>query len=30
MLVLELAYADEALTSEERSLVAEHLRSRWV
>ncbi|MGH7627950.1 MAG: TerB family tellurite resistance protein [Gemmatimonadales bacterium] len=29
MLVLELAYADEALTAEERSLVAEHLRSRW-
>ncbi|HET8622990.1 MAG TPA: TerB family tellurite resistance protein [Gemmatimonadales bacterium] len=29
MLVLELAYADDALTGEERSLVAEHLRSRW-
>jgi membrane protein DedA with SNARE-associated domain/uncharacterized tellurite resistance protein B-like protein len=29
MLVLELAYADEALTVEERSLVVEHLRSRW-
>ena len=29
MLVLELAYADEALTSEERSLVVEHLRARW-
>jgi membrane protein DedA with SNARE-associated domain/uncharacterized tellurite resistance protein B-like protein len=29
MLVLELAYADEALTAEERSLVVEHLRSRW-
>ena len=29
MLVLELAYADEALTMEERSLVAEHLRARW-
>ncbi len=29
MLVLELAYADEALTVEERTLVAEHLRSRW-
>ncbi len=29
MLVLELAYADETLTAEERSLVVEHLRSRW-
>ena len=29
MLVLELAYADEALTAEERALVVEHLRSRW-
>jgi membrane protein DedA with SNARE-associated domain/uncharacterized tellurite resistance protein B-like protein len=29
MLVLELAYADDALTGEERALVAEHLRSRW-
>ncbi|MGH7519143.1 MAG: TerB family tellurite resistance protein [Gemmatimonadales bacterium] len=29
MLVLELAYADEALTGSERSLVVEHLRSRW-
>jgi membrane protein DedA with SNARE-associated domain/uncharacterized tellurite resistance protein B-like protein len=29
MLVLELAYSDEALTGEERTLVVEHLRSRW-
>jgi membrane protein DedA with SNARE-associated domain/uncharacterized tellurite resistance protein B-like protein len=29
MLVLELAYADDALTAEERGLVVEHLRSRW-
>ncbi|HEX2449996.1 MAG TPA: VTT domain-containing protein [Gemmatimonadales bacterium] len=29
MLMLELAYADDALTAEERSLVVEHLRSRW-
>jgi uncharacterized tellurite resistance protein B-like protein len=29
MLVLELAYADDALTAEERALVVEHLRSRW-
>jgi membrane protein DedA with SNARE-associated domain/uncharacterized tellurite resistance protein B-like protein len=29
MLVLELAYADDALTVEERALVVEHLRSRW-
>jgi membrane protein DedA with SNARE-associated domain/uncharacterized tellurite resistance protein B-like protein len=29
MLVLELAYADDALRVEERSLVVEHLRSRW-
>jgi len=29
LLVLELAYADPALTEEDRELVAEHLRSRW-
>jgi uncharacterized tellurite resistance protein B-like protein len=29
LLVLELAYADPALTQEDRQLVAEHLRSRW-
>jgi membrane protein DedA with SNARE-associated domain/uncharacterized tellurite resistance protein B-like protein len=29
LLVLELAYADPALTQEDRELVAEHLRSRW-
>ncbi|HEU5171105.1 MAG TPA: TerB family tellurite resistance protein [Gemmatimonadales bacterium] len=29
MLVLELAYADEALTREERALVEEDLRGRW-
>ncbi|MGE5232178.1 MAG: TerB family tellurite resistance protein [Deltaproteobacteria bacterium] len=29
MLVLELAYADEALTPEDRALVEEHLRERW-
>lgn len=29
VLVLELAYADEALTTEERGLIVEHLRSRW-
>ncbi len=29
MLVLELAYADEALTPEDRALVEQHLRERW-
>jgi uncharacterized tellurite resistance protein B-like protein len=29
MLVLELAYADEALTPEDRALIEQHLRSRW-
>jgi membrane protein DedA with SNARE-associated domain/uncharacterized tellurite resistance protein B-like protein len=29
LLVLELAYADPALTQEDRELVAEHLRNRW-
>jgi uncharacterized tellurite resistance protein B-like protein len=29
MLVLELAYADPALTEEDRELVASHLRNRW-
>jgi membrane protein DedA with SNARE-associated domain/uncharacterized tellurite resistance protein B-like protein len=29
MLVLELAYADEALTPSDRALVEDHLRSRW-
>jgi membrane protein DedA with SNARE-associated domain/uncharacterized tellurite resistance protein B-like protein len=29
MLVLELAYADPALTAEDRDLVAAHLRNRW-
>ncbi len=29
MLVVELAYADEALTTEDRALIEEHLRSRW-
>jgi membrane protein DedA with SNARE-associated domain/uncharacterized tellurite resistance protein B-like protein len=29
LLVLELAYADPALTEAERDLVAEHLRDRW-
>ena len=29
LVVLELAYADPALTPEERSLIAEHLQARW-
>ncbi len=29
LLVLELAYADSVLTTEDREAVAEHLRSRW-
>lgn len=29
LLVLELAYADDALTPEDRELVERHLRSRW-
>jgi uncharacterized tellurite resistance protein B-like protein len=29
LLVLELAYADPVLTSQDRNEVAEHLRSRW-
>jgi membrane protein DedA with SNARE-associated domain/uncharacterized tellurite resistance protein B-like protein len=29
LLVLELAYADPALTPEERGLIAEHLQARW-
>ncbi len=29
MLVLELAYADDALTPEDRALVGQHLRERW-
>jgi uncharacterized tellurite resistance protein B-like protein len=29
MLVLELAYADEALTPEDRALIEQHLRERW-
>lgn len=29
LLVLELAYADQALTPEDRELVASHLRDRW-
>jgi membrane protein DedA with SNARE-associated domain/uncharacterized tellurite resistance protein B-like protein len=29
LLVLELAYADPALTDEDRELVASHLRNRW-
>ena len=29
MLVVELAYADDALTTEDRALIEEHLRSRW-
>jgi membrane protein DedA with SNARE-associated domain/uncharacterized tellurite resistance protein B-like protein len=29
LLVLELAYADPVLTTEDREAVAEHLRSRW-
>lgn len=29
MLVVELAYADQALTAEDRGLIVEHLRSRW-
>jgi membrane protein DedA with SNARE-associated domain/uncharacterized tellurite resistance protein B-like protein len=29
LLVLELAYADPALTDEDRDLVASHLRNRW-
>lgn len=29
MLVLELAYGDEALTPEDRALIEQHLRDRW-
>ena len=29
MLVLELAYADDALTLEDRAVIEQHLRSRW-
>jgi membrane protein DedA with SNARE-associated domain/uncharacterized tellurite resistance protein B-like protein len=29
MLVLELAYADEALTPEDRAIIEQHLRERW-
>ena len=29
LVVLELAYADPALTADERTLIAEHLHARW-